>query len=565
MDKASRVLAQGLLPGAPASYRTLADHGEVPRSTLHARAQGRCSMEEKAQSQQYLSPWEEDALVKFLLQMSDLGQPVRIKFIPLLAFCVARQRSEQAQPPKPPNKNWARAFEKRHPDTQARRVTALDWNRHEKNTYWKISYWFAVIGRVLQDPAVLAENVYNMDETGVILSMLGSVKVLVSKNDMRSYRGARVKRKLVTAIECISGDGRYLNPLIIWPATTHRSNWTTFPTPGWQYACTATGYTDSYVSLQWLKRIFDPETKERANNKPRVLICDGFGTHETLEILEFCFANNIVLCRLPSHTSHKLQPCDVAVFAPLKAAYREQVERLERGGINTIGKEHFTSLFSPARVKALTAKNIKAGFAASGLFPFNPDRVLSSMPKPAIGPFTASTADRVIVGPSSQEQIPRTPVTPVSAEGLMSLQNLIIEQDAHALDRESKQSLQRQVLKFSKAAQLSFAKGALQQNHIQLLLKVNDEAKVRRSTKSLVLGTAKVMGYEELQDARAKRAETEAAKATKAKGKRGRKRTKESLEADATEPKRKVAQASERRALTLALGPSPRVPVARMY
>ena len=110
----------------------------------------------------------------------------------------------------------------------------------------------------------------------------------------------------------------------------------------------------------------------------------------------------------------------------------------------------------------------------------------------------------------------------------MSLHNLIIEQDARALDEKSKQSLQRHLLKFSKAAHLSFAKGALQQNHIRLLLKVNNEAKVRRSTKSLVLGTAKVMGYEELRDARAKRAETEAAEATKAKGKRGRKRTKAS-------------------------------------
>jgi hypothetical protein len=50
MDKASRVLAQGLPPAVPTSYRVLADHGEVPRSTLHARAQGRRSMEEKAQS-----------------------------------------------------------------------------------------------------------------------------------------------------------------------------------------------------------------------------------------------------------------------------------------------------------------------------------------------------------------------------------------------------------------------------------------------------------------------------------------------------------------------------------
>lgn len=240
-----------------------------------------------------------------------------------------------------------------------------------------------------------------MDETGVMLSMLGSVKVLVGKDDMRTSRGARVKRKLVTAIECISGDGRYLNPLIIWPATTHRSNWTTFFTPGWQYACTATGYTDSYVTLQWLKRIFDPETKDRADGKPRVLICDGFGTHETLEILEFCLGNNIILCRLPSHTSYKLQPCNVAVFAPLKAAYREQVERLERGGVNAISKEHFTSLFSPARVKAFTAKNIKASFAASGLFPFNLDRVLNSIPKPVTGPFTALTTSEVIVRISS--------------------------------------------------------------------------------------------------------------------------------------------------------------------
>jgi hypothetical protein len=69
---------------------------------------------------------------------------------------------------------------------------------------------------------------------------------------------------------------------------------------------TDTGYTDLYISLQWLKRVFDPETKERANNKLRVLICDSFGTHETLEILEYCFENNIILCCLPSYTSYKL-------------------------------------------------------------------------------------------------------------------------------------------------------------------------------------------------------------------------------------------------------------------
>lgn len=57
-----------------------------------------------------------------------------------------------------------------------------------------------------------------------MLSILGSVKVLVSKDDLRDYRGAGVKRTTVTAIEYISADGRSLLPLIIWPASTHRSN-----------------------------------------------------------------------------------------------------------------------------------------------------------------------------------------------------------------------------------------------------------------------------------------------------------------------------------------------------
>jgi hypothetical protein len=81
-----------------------------------------------------------------------------------------------------------------------------------------------VIGRVLQDPAVRPENVYNMDETGVMLCILSSIKVLVSKDDPRDYRGVGVKRITVTAIECISANGRSLLPMIIWPATTHRSN-----------------------------------------------------------------------------------------------------------------------------------------------------------------------------------------------------------------------------------------------------------------------------------------------------------------------------------------------------
>jgi hypothetical protein len=50
MDRASQVLAQGVPPGVPRSYYALANHSNIPRSTLHHRARGRRSMEEKARS-----------------------------------------------------------------------------------------------------------------------------------------------------------------------------------------------------------------------------------------------------------------------------------------------------------------------------------------------------------------------------------------------------------------------------------------------------------------------------------------------------------------------------------
>jgi hypothetical protein len=56
-------------------------------------------------SQRYLKPYEEDVVVKFLVQMSNLGQPIRMKFIPSIAFSVTCQRPAVERPLKAPGKN----------------------------------------------------------------------------------------------------------------------------------------------------------------------------------------------------------------------------------------------------------------------------------------------------------------------------------------------------------------------------------------------------------------------------------------------------------------------------
>lgn len=63
-----------------------------------------------------------------------------------------------------------------------------------------------------------------MDETGVLLALLKSIKVLVSAEDIAEYRGSGKNTELITVIKCISATREALLPIVIWPASTHQSN-----------------------------------------------------------------------------------------------------------------------------------------------------------------------------------------------------------------------------------------------------------------------------------------------------------------------------------------------------
>jgi hypothetical protein len=122
-----------------------------------------------------------------------------------------------------------------------------------------------------------------------------------------------------------------------------------------------------------------------------------------------------------------------------------------------------------------------------------------------------------------------------------------IKQDAHTLNGTSIQRLERHVQKLANATQISFAERALLYDQNQMLTRVNNEAKVRRSTRSIVRGKAKVMSFEDIEVARAARAAKEV---IKGKAKRGRKRKSTALEAeeseaDEPEPEPKVARAAK--------------------
>jgi hypothetical protein len=113
---------------------------------------------------------------------------------------------------------------------------------------------------------------------------------------------------------------------------------------------------------------------------------------------------------------------DVGCFSPLKQAYRRGVKEESDKGVKTISKRLFMDLYKKARDESLSERNILKAWKGAGLFPLDPERVISAaIPRPATPPAQISSA-----APAA----PPTPATPRSALDVRSLQMSILSSSA---------------------------------------------------------------------------------------------------------------------------------------
>ena len=106
---------------------------------------------------------------------------------------------------------------------------------------------------------------------------------------------------------------------------------------------------------------------------------DGHKSHHSDEFETYYENHNIVTLYMPPHLSHILQPLDIGYFGPLKQVYGRQIEEFIYIYINHITKAEFLCAFYKAYLASIGEKNIHRGFAATGLMPYNPQRVISKL------------------------------------------------------------------------------------------------------------------------------------------------------------------------------------------
>ena len=103
-----------------------------------------------------------------------------------------------------------------------------------------------------------------------------------------------------------------------------------------------------------------------------LLIVDGHNSHVTTEVIKKAMEVGLDLLILPAHISHRLQPLDIAIFAPYKRAFRYYKDAWMLQNLGCPATKKVLAMWVNLGLhRALSFFNIQGGFRSTGIWPYN--------------------------------------------------------------------------------------------------------------------------------------------------------------------------------------------------
>ncbi|KAJ8928830.1 hypothetical protein NQ314_018550 [Rhamnusium bicolor] len=255
---------------------------------------------------------------------------------------------------KDQEKKWFYKFMKRNPRLSLRQPEATSLARMKGFSKGKVGEFFNVLERLVDKHELNGTRMYNMDESGFTTVQKKSQKVL----------GLKGKHQVGAA----SSGERGVNTTVVKRYAPEMERGA--PT-GSEIVISDTGYITSELFIQWLRHFKDNVICSKEN--PVLLLLDGHATHsKNLEALFFARDNEIIMLQLPSHTTHRMQPLDVAFFRPLGLYYIQAQETFLRQHIGKpVTQYDVVTLLAEAYGRAATVGTAENAFIAAGIWPVN--------------------------------------------------------------------------------------------------------------------------------------------------------------------------------------------------
>lgn len=370
---------------------------KVFRQTLYDRLNGKLPRNQAHEGEQILSHAEEKELVRWITRLTSTGYPPRHSTLVEMAEEIRKQRVRQINDDsiqltnyEPIGKQWVPRFLRRHTELASIITRKIDAPRVKDTSQEALRKWFDELKRVVDEFGIKPKNIYNMDESGFAIGEIEATKRIINANIRQQFQAKPGRQEWVTSVECICADGTSISPLIIFRGKSIQPQYLPPNCPNnWLFYCNTKGWTSNEHGIEWLRRCFEPQTREKADGEIRLLICDGHDSHITGAFIGHCMDNNIHLMILPPHSSHLTQPLDVGVFGALKKIMAAKIDPLIRTGVANIQKWEWLEAFIKAHRQVFRPQNILGGFRGTGIVPYEPQKVIdrvSSQTTPELQP-----------------------------------------------------------------------------------------------------------------------------------------------------------------------------------
>lgn len=369
-------------PAQPISQ--IARDFNVPYWSLYRRLHSVPSKIDQGGHNKKLTLASEQAVIQHIQLLEGFGIAPRPKFFRGIANSVLRTgHTDPSTPPPTVGINWPRNFIKRHPELHKQKQKPLAIERARSHDPEAIRRWFEDFRYNVRKYGVLEDDIYNMDETGYRIGCGRAHTIVTTKPQSRQYLPDPENRIHISSIECISAGGFVLPSTIILPGVQITHNFIVPELSGEiLLAMSESGYSNDEIQMEWIKH-FNKYTKTRTKGTKRLLLCDGYNSHLEYDFIEYCWDEGIIPYAFLPHTTHLAQPLDVKVFQPLKHYHSEAIDAAVRTGDTDFSKVEFLSAFAGFHRQAFKQSTIHSAFRETGIVPWNPEKVLSKIPRPS--------------------------------------------------------------------------------------------------------------------------------------------------------------------------------------
>jgi hypothetical protein len=274
-------------------------------------------------------------------------------------------------------RRWYENFTKRHRELGHRKSAAvkkvrLDAQVAEEN----IAQYFIYLAKYKDLPP---SQMYAADETGLDGDGSRTPRVLAPVGMKRPSQQQDSYREHTSFLHIANAAGTTLPMIVIFKgkekADLESIQQLAQLAPDAQWGAQENGY---FIGEHFMDVLAHFE-KHATAKRPLLFIMDGAKGHVDDLAAQWARERDIHILLLPSNLTHLLQVADLSVFRPFKQFWKNEChqlksERTRMGQVTdrSIRKTDIIPLVVKAWSRAMTAKNVKAGFKRSGIYPFDP-------------------------------------------------------------------------------------------------------------------------------------------------------------------------------------------------